>query len=362
MNGPRQWRMPAEWERHEATWIAWPHNRRDWPGKFAPIPWIYAEIVRVLSRFENVFILVNNAKGENQAREILELCDVNWRNISFYSFATNRVWTRDYGPIFVKDDSGTVAVTDWKFTAWAKYSDWKRDNRIPSRIARQLHLPHIVPRLGKRHVVLEGGAIDVNGEGLLLATEECLLSDIQPRNPAMSRHDYEQVFARYLGVQRVFWLGKGIVGDDTHGHVDDLARFVNRKTVVAVVEHNASDENYEALKENWDRLQDLRTPAGEKVDTVALPMPAPVVFAGQRLPASYANFYIANECVLVPTFNDPNDRIALGTLSEVFPDRQVIGIHSVDLVWGFGTLHCLTQQQPVYGVTNPHTASIATDV
>lgn len=346
------WRMPAEWEPHAATWIAWPHERSDWPGKFAAIPWVYTEIVRHLHTNEPVHILVNDAAMEERARRHLDRAHVNPGGVRFFRIPTDRVWTRDYGPMFVVSEEGELGINNWRFNAWAKYDNWRRDDNVPFRVAQQLEIPRLMsPTVnGFRDtavVVLEGGSIDVNGQGLLLTTEECLLSEVQARNPGMTRADYEAVFARALGVRKTLWLGCGIIGDDTHGHVDDLARFVGPHTVVAVVESNPADGNYRPLQENLERLRGMTDADGRKLEAVELPMPAPVLFRAQRLPASYANFYIANEKVLVPTFNDPNDRVALGILAELFPERQVVGIHAVDLVWGLGTLHCMTQQQPV---------------
>jgi agmatine deiminase len=328
--------MPAEWEPHEATWIAWPHNRRDWPGRFAPIPWVYAEIVRHLSRAEKVRILVESRAAEARARGMLRKAGAVIEAVEFVACPTDRVWTRDYGPIFVKNRRGEAAVTGWRFNAWAKYDDWRQDAAVPATLAGRLGLPLFRPDM-----VLEGGSIDVNGAGLLLTTEECLLSPVQQRNPGMSRRRIERHFRDYLGIARAIWLNRGIAGDDTHGHVDDLARFVSRDTVVVASEPDPGDANYQPLRENYALLR----AAGLKV--VKLPMPRPLAFAGRRLPASYANFYIANGLVLAPTFNDPNDRVALGTLARLFPDREVVGIHSTELVWGLGTLHCLTQQQPM---------------
>jgi agmatine deiminase len=342
--------MPAEWEPHEATWLAWPHNRHDWPGKFPAIAWVYAEIVRHLHRSEYVHILVNDERGERRARRALELTGVDLGRVRFFRFPTDRVWTRDYGPMFVAGPDGTLGITDWQFNGWAKYPNWQRDSAVPWQAHRALGGRYWQARVGERPVVLEGGSIDVNGQGLLLTTEECLLSPVQERNPGLARQDYEKLLADYLGVKKVLWLNCGIAGDDTHGHVDDLARFVGPRTVVTVVEESPRDENYAPLQENLQRLRGLTDLEGRPLEVVPLPMPAPVAFEGQRLPASYANFYIANECVLVPTFNDPNDRQALGVLAELFPGRTVVGIHAVDLVWGLGTLHCLTQQQPKSGV------------
>jgi agmatine deiminase len=337
------WRMPAEWQPHEATWLAWPHQRDDWPGKFAPIPWVYGEIVKHLHTGEFVHILVNDGASEKRARAVLKKVGVDFERIRFFPIPTDRVWTRDSGPIFVSNQAGKVAMTDWHFNAWAKYDNWHNDDQVPARINEHLHLKRWQPKCKGKRVVLEGGSIDVNGEGLLLTTEECLLSPVQARNPHLNRADLEQVLGEYLGVTKVLWLNRGIAGDDTHGHVDDLARFVGPRTVVTVLEENRADPNYELLQENLKRLQELT-----ELEIVPLPMPAPLVFGGRRLPVSYANFYIANEKVLVPTFNDPHDRKALGILTELFPKRTVVGIHAVDLVWGLGTLHCMTQQQPVH--------------
>jgi len=328
-------RMPAEWERHEATWLAWPHNSDDWPGKFAPIAWVYCEIVRKLARVERVRILVQDEALEQDARRKLKKAGADLEAVQFFRLPTDRVWTRDYCPLFIRNAKGEVAITDWRFNGWAKYDNWKHDDAIPAALAKKLKL-----RRWRPDVVLEGGSIDVNGAGLLLTTEECLLSPIQARNPGVSREEIERALSDYLGADKVLWLGRGIAGDDTHGHVDDLARFVNQDTVVLVSESDPADPNYEPLRENREILGQY------PVRVVELPMPAPVIFNGQRLPASYANFYVANQLVLVPTFNDKTDRIALDTLARIFPDREVVGIHAVDLVWGLGTLHCMTQQQP----------------
>jgi agmatine deiminase len=340
------WRMPAEWEPHQATWIAWPHHRDDWPGKFPAIPWVYGEIVRQLHRSQEVRILVNGPGGERRARAVLDRLPLEPGRVTFWRVPTDRVWTRDFGPIFLTNDPGEIAVTNWRFNAWAKYPNWQRDNAVPAALGRKLGLRAWPVTVGDYEVVLEGGSIDVNGQGLLLTTEECLLSDVQQRNPGFTRDDYEKVFADYLGVRKVLWLGRGIAGDDTHGHVDDLARFVGPRTVVTAVEEDPAELNYEPLRENLERLRAMTDLDGRPLQVVPLPMPAPLVFDGQRLPASYANFYIANDRVLVPTFNDPQDRRALGVLAELFSGRTVVGIHAVDLVWGLGTLHCLTQQQP----------------
>jgi len=344
----RGFRMPAEWEPHHATWIGWPHNASDWPGKITTIPWVYGEIVRALAPGELVRALVSSAAHEQRARRVLKQVGVPAERTEFFRFPTDRGWTRDFGPIFIRREGPVeVAIGRFRFNAWAKYPDWKRDDKIPERAAQRLKLRVFPVRAGNRDVVLEGGSIDVNGKGTLLTTEECLLDPaVQTRNPGLSRTAIEAALRENLGVTNVLWLGKGIAGDDTHGHVDDLCRFVNPKTVVLCRETDPRDANYSPLEENRERLQGMRLEDGSKPEVVDLPMPAPVVFSGQRLPASYANFYIANAAVLVPTFNDPKDRVALGILSELFRDRPVVGIHAVDLVWGLGTIHCLTQQEP----------------
>lgn len=341
--------MPAEWEAHEATWLGWPHNLTDWPGRFAPIPWVYSEIVRKLAPGEIVRILVESKAHEGRARKVLARAGTDLTCVEFFRFPTDRGWTRDFGPIFVKraEPPDQVAIVRFRFNAWAKYPEWHKDDAVPVRAARALKVPLLPAIVAGRDFVLEGGSIEVNGQGTLLATEECLLDPkVQVRNPGLSKGGVEAALRQNLGVRNILWLGRGIAGDDTHGHIDDLCRFVNRKTVVLCTEDNPADPNYTLLQENRERLEGMRLEDGSHIEVVPLPMPAPVVFDGQRLPASYANFYIANAAVLVPTFNDPKDRIALGTLAELFPDRPVIGIHSVNLVWGLGTLHCLTQQQP----------------
>jgi agmatine deiminase len=338
--------MPAEWEEHAATWLAWPTRESDWPGKLALIPWVYGEIIRVLSVHERVNLIVPDAAAADRARKLLMQVRANLDRVAFHEFPTDRSWLRDSGPIFVRDQTGRRIALDWQFNAWAKYADWMLDDKVPEFVATRTGLPRYQPLHGGRRVVLEGGSIDVNGEGLLLTTEECLLSSVQERNLGFTRADYERVFADYLGISKVLWLERGIVGDDTHGHVDDIARFVGERTIVAVVEDDPSDANHDLLQENLARLKGMTDQHGRALEVVPLPMPRPLVFDGIRLPASYANFYIANGVVIVPTFNDPADRVALATLARLFPSREIVGIHCVDLVWGFGTLHCMTQQEP----------------
>lgn len=344
--------MPAEWAPHEATLLAWPHQKNDWPGKFAAIPWVYAEIVRLLALSEPVLLIISPG-SERRVRGVLNKNNVDLKQVTFLPAPTDRAWMRDSGPIGVHDSVKQRQLLDWGFNAWAKYDNWQNDDCVPAIVAGHLKRQAIQPTHNNRRVILEGGSIDVNGDGLLLTTEECLLSDVQCRNPGFSRGDYEQVFGQWLGVSETIWLHRGIVGDDTHGHVDDLARFVAPRTVVTVIENNPNDENYSLLQENRERLIGWTDSAKSKLSVVDLPTPEPMIFSRQRLPVSYANFYIGNEIVLVPTFNDPNDRAALGILAELFPSRRVVGVHSVDLVWGLGTLHCLSQQIIAPSKTQP---------
>ena len=391
-------RMPAEWEAHSATWLAWPHNREDWPGKFEPIPWVYGEIIRSLAKYERVELIVNSTSAARQARKVLQLAEALSDNIRFHRWPTNRVWLRDSGCIFLTpqlglarpdrpfdfaqgrlervspdetlyDDragheftrgneqkkkkrprasapEGSPLALKFRFNAWAKYSNWRQDEKIGSRMAKAARVREIRPQSMGASIVLEGGSIDVNGAGTILTTEECLLSKIQERNPQMARIHYEKAFADYLGAPHTIWLGRGIAGDDTHGHVDDLTRFVSRSTVVTMVEPNSKDVNHSPLRANLRRLQAARDQDGRQLTIVELPMPQPVIFEGRRLPASYANFYIANGVVLVPVFNRPNDRVALNTLAQLFPRREIVPIYSGDFIWGLGAMHCMTQQQP----------------
>ena len=400
--------LPAEWEPHEATWLAWPHKASDWPGKLPAIHWVYGEIVRKLAVGEKVRILVDSPAVERRARSVLRAARADMTQVEFFRISTDRGWMRDSGPIFLRraatgaattspaatgsaatgagatgagaagsttrrpkttshrpqerQDGGntldrgksqgrndSLVVADFHFNGWAKYADWKRDRLVPRRVGRMLGLPLVSVELRGRKVVLEGGGVDVNGRGTVLTTEECYLDQqVQVRNPGFTRDDYQAVFRRYLGASNVLWLGRGIAGDDTHGHVDDVCRFVGPSTVVLCQCRNRQDPDYRALEENFERLQDYRLEDGRRAEIVRLPMPEPLYWRQQRLPASYANFYIANAVVLVPTFNDPADRQALGILAELFADRTVVGIHAVDLVLGLGTLHCLTQQQPCW--------------
>ena len=339
-------RMPAEWEPHEATWIAWPHHEPDWPGKLESIPWVYAEIVRALAPHERVEILCHNEAVRDDAAAKLRAHHVPESGYRLHLVSSDRVWLRDSGAATVLDRTKSAHLVNWSFTGWAKYDNHAADSRIGAAMATITGLPRHEPARpddGGR-VVLEGGAFDTNGAGLLLTTEECLLSPIQERNPHLSREGYEQLFREWLGVRQTIWLGNGCAGDDTHGHVDDIARFVSPDVVVLAYEADPADANHGSSVDNLERLELVGGHHGA-LRVVKLPYPHPVMMDGQRLPASYANFYVANGTVLVPTFNDPNDRVALRALAECFPGRQVVGIHAVDLVWGLGTVHCLTQQQ-----------------
>ena len=339
-------RVPAEFEQHDATWIGWPANKEDWPGKFEPIPWVYGEIVRYISRGEKVRIIVQSKVQQKKAEQVLKAVDADLNNIEFFKLGTDRNWLRDAGPQFVKNEIGETVLINFKFNAWAKYDNYKLDAKIPKMISKELKLERIKAEHNGREVILEGGSIDYNGSGTIITTEECLLdTETQVRNKGFLKEDYEDVFKKYLGTTNVIWLCKGIAGDDTHGHIDDITRFVNRNTVVTVMETHPNDPNYIPLMENREILEGAKLADGSSLEIVELPMPSPVMFKGERLPASYANFYISNYGVLVPTFNDPNDKLALGIMSELFEDRPVIGIHAVDLVWGLGTLHCLTHEQ-----------------
>ncbi len=341
-------RWPAEWEPHEATWVAWPHHEPDWPGKLAPIPWVYAEIVRVLHQHERVELLCHDEGVRDDALKHLDAHGVSRARVRLHVVPNDRVWLRDSSPTWVERD-GAAELVNWRFNAWAKYDNYALDARIGEAVQRITRVPRVEPARTERgeRVVLEGGAIETDGAGTMLTTEECLLSDIQARNPGLGRDEYEAVFREWLGIRETIWLGEGCVGDDTHGHVDDVARFVAPGVIVLAYEEDPADENHERSADNLRRLQ-LAGGAKGSLKVVKLPFPRPVVMNGERLPASYANFYIGNGVVIVPTFNDRHDRVALNTLAQLMPDREIVGIHAVDLVWGLGTLHCLTQQQPAF--------------
>ncbi len=343
---PSIWRLPAEWEKQQGVLLCFPHNGDDWPGKYQAVQWAFVEFIKKIAGYEEVHVVVASEKLKDRLSDMLVRAHVRLDRISFILQKTNRSWMRDSGPIIMKKGPERKAI-NFNFNGWAKYQNYYLDRHVPGKVADHLGMELERAVYNGKPVTLEGGAIEVNGRGTLITSEECLLDPaIQVRNPGMTKSEYENLFREYLGAGNVIWLGKGITGDDTHGHVDDLARFVNTSTIVTVVEDDSADENYEALKHNLERLQGSFLEDGSRPNIVTLPMPRPIIFDGIRIPASYANFLIINQAVLVPTFNDPSDRIALNILDTCFPDRKVIGISAIDLIWGFGTLHCLSQQIP----------------
>jgi agmatine deiminase len=346
MAAATQRRFPAEWERQQGILLCFPHNGKDWPGKYEAIQWAFVEFIKKVAIYEEVFLVVADEKVKEKVIVMLKAAHVAMIRISFILHKTNRSWMRDSGPIIVHNGNDREAL-NFNFNGWAKYKNYRLDRHVPETVAAFLGVPLTQVRHHGKPVVLEGGAIDSNGAGTLLTSEECLLHPtIQVRNPGFTKSDYEDVFREYLGTTNVIWLGNGIDGDDTHGHIDDLARFVSKDTIVTVLEDDPGDVNYAPLQDNLKRLNNAQLQDGSKPNIVTLPMPEPLYFERLRIPASYANFLMINHCVLVPTFNDPNDRIALDTLARCFPDRKIIGISAIDLIWGFGTLHCLSQQIP----------------
>ncbi len=337
-------RMPAEWEKQKSTWIAWPHNDKDWPNKFDLIPEIFARIIFHISKDQIVNILVENNILKKRAILILRNFKVNFSNIKFKFCKTDRVWLRDSFPLFVKNNQNEKILINWKFNAWAKYNNFKKDNSIINKIKKILNLRVISPRLYKKKVVLEGGAIDVNGKGALITTEECLLSKVQQRNPGLKKKDYEKIFLNYLGVKKIIWLKKGIAGDDTHGHIDDLARFVSENKIFLAYESNKKDLNYKTLRNNFKIIKKFNI--SKKLKVIKMPMPKAKYIDGTRVPASYLNFYIANKVVLVPTYNDENDKFALKIFKKHIKNRKIIPIDCSTLIWGLGAIHCMTQQEP----------------
>jgi len=338
-------RFPAEWEKHQATLLSFPSEGRDWPGKYHAIKWAFVEMIKKVTAYEPVILVVKSEELQEKIAIMLDQAHVDAEQVNYIIKDTNRNWMRDSGPAIVKTSDGGREAIQFGFTGWAKYKNHKKDQGIPSAVATDLGLPLVQARYKNKLVVLEGGSIDVNGCGTLITTEECLMDpEIQIRNIGFSKEDYENVFREYLGVTNTIWLGEGIEGDDTHGHVDDICRFVNRNTVVAVQEPNKSDPNHLKLEANMKILQNSKLENGERLNVVTMPMPKRLDFEDLRLPASYVNFLVTNGCVLMPTFNDKNDYKALGILTDLFPDRDVIGINAVDLVWGLGTLHCLSHE------------------
>jgi agmatine deiminase len=339
-------RFPAEWEKQEGILLCFPHNGNDWPGKYEAIQWAFVEFIKKVATFEKVFLIVADEKLKTKVSEMLETATVSMNKVSFIIHKTNRSWMRDSGPIVVQNGTTREAL-NFNFNGWAKYKNINLDKQVPAKVGKFLKLPVTQVVYKGKPVIVEGGAIDVNGKGTLLTSEECLMHPtIQVRNPGFTKADYEAVFKEYLGITNVIWLGDGVEGDDTHGHIDDLCRFVNEDTIVTIVESDPKDANYKPLQDNLKRLQNAKLENGKSPKIVELPMPKRIDFDGLRLPASYANFLILNQCVVVPTFNDANDRIALNIIADCFPDREIIGINAIDLIWGFGTLHCLSQQIP----------------
>lgn len=340
-------RLPAEFEAQEGILLAFPHEGNDWPGKFNAIQWAFVDFLKKITHYEKVFLVVKNQKHQKRVVDKLTRAHINLNQIVLIQQNTNRSWMRDSGPVIVYNDKNQREAIRFDFNAWAKYSNFKKDRKIPRAIADQLDIPLSKAKYEDHFTVLEGGAIDNNGQGTLITTEECLLdSKIQVRNPEFTREDYSAVFKEYLGIEQTIWLGDGIEGDDTHGHIDDICRFISPDTVVLAEEKNSSDYNHRVLEENRERLEYIKLVNGKTLNVVRLPMPQRIDFEDMRLPASYINFLIINDAVLVPTFNDPNDYQALGKLRELMPGREVIGIHALDLIWGLGTLHCLSHEIP----------------
>ncbi|WP_339916654.1 agmatine deiminase family protein [Yeosuana marina] len=340
-------RFPAEWEQQEGLLLCFPHNGNDWPGKYGAIQWAFVEYIKKVALVETVFLVVADEALKRKVESMLEIAHVNLKNVSFIVHKTNRSWMRDSGPIIVKNGENREAL-NFNFNGWAKYKNFQLDRHVPSKVANHLKMPLTQVIYKGNPVVLEGGAIDVNGKGTLITSEECLLHPtIQVRNKNFTKEDYEAIFKEYLGVTNVIWVGDGIIGDDTHGHIDDLCRFVNEDTIITVVEQNIGSPNYKVLQDNLKRLKTSVLENGKQPNIVELPMPTLLEFDGITIPASYANFIILNNCVLVPTFNDVQDRHALNIIADCFPNREIIGISAIDLIWGFGTLHCLSQQIPM---------------
>mgnify|MGYP003111275514 FL=1 len=340
-------RFPAEWEKQQGILLCFPHNGNDWPGKYGAIQWAFVEFIKKVATYEQVFLVVDSAKHQKKVMEMLEMATVNLKKVVFIIQKTNRSWMRDSGPIIIKNGKNREAL-NFNFNGWAKYSNYKLDRKVPKAISEVLEVPLTQVVYKGKPVVLEGGALEVNGKGTLITSEECLLHPkVQVRNANFTKTDYEAIFKEYLGITNTIWVGDGIIGDDTHGHIDDLCRFVDVETIVTVVESDPKHKNYKALQDNLARLEKAKLEDGRSPKIITLPMPKDILFEGLTLPASYANFLILNKCVLVPTFNDAADRIALNTIASCFPDREVIGISAIDLIWGFGTLHCLSQQIPV---------------
>ena len=338
------YRMPAEWEEQKSTWVAWPHNEKDWPNKFNLIPLLFAEIISKICRSQKVNILIESKKDKKKIYSLLKKFYAKTRNINFKICKTNRVWVRDSFPIFVKNRLNQKVLINWGFNAWAKYKNFNYDNKICTKVKSFLNLNSVKPKINNKNIILEGGSIDVNGKGLLLTTKECLQSKIQERNPGLKKKEYENIFCKFLGIKKVLWLNRGIIGDDTHGHVDDIARFVSEKKIFIAYEENKNDANYKTLKENFQILK--KSNGKNKLKIIKIPMPDAKYIDGVRVPASYLNFYIANKIVLVPIYNDDKDKKVIKIFKKHFKKRKVIPVDCSLLIWGFGAVHCMTQQEP----------------
>lgn len=341
-------RLPAEWEPHEGILLAFPHEGRDWPGKYQAVKWAFVEFIKKVTLHENVFLVTKNESHKVQVESLLNQAHIDLSQVNFLLKDTNRSWMRDSGPVIVKHPDGKREALRFRFNGWAKYPNHLKDRNTPQAVADHLRIPFTRVIFNNKQVVLEGGAIESNGCGTLITTEECLLDPvIQVRNPGFTRQNYEKVFHDYLGITNIIWLGKGIEGDDTHGHVDDICRFVNRNTVVACREPNTADLNHKRLEDNFSRLRAARLENGESLEIIEMPLPGRIDFDNMRLPASYVNFLTIKDCILVPTFNDKNDYKALGILNEAFPFHEIVGINAIDLIWGLGALHCLSHEIPL---------------
>ena len=340
------YRMPAEWEPQKSTWIAWPHNKKDWPGKFNKIPIVFAQIIAEISKVQLVNILINNKSEIGRAIFFLGIATSKISNIKFIICKTDRAWTRDFLPIFVKNNKNKNFLTNWDFNAWAKYKNFKNDNKAYLKIKKIVKSKLLNPKFKNKNITLEGGSIDVNGSGYLLTTKQCLLSKVQQRNRGFDKSDYYRIFNKYFGIKKIIWLNKGIYGDDTHGHIDDIARFVGRNKIFIARENNKKEKNFKNLYDNIQIIKKFKKNENKKIKIVYLPMPRPKFIEGVRVPASYLNFYIANKIVLVPIFKDRKDKIVLKIFKKHFKNRKIIPIDCSVLVWGFGTIHCMTQQQP----------------
>ena len=337
--------MPAEWEKQQSTLMGWPYNKNDWPGKFNNIPKIFAKIISKITKSQKVNLLINSHKSKNIIKKLLRKNNARVRNVKFIICETDRVWMRDIGPIIIKDQKNKNILLNWEFNGWAKYKNYRADNKVNLRIKDHYKGNVINPEFNKKSIVLEGGAIDVNGKGLLLTTKECLLSKIQQRNSFLKIKDYNHIFKKFFGAKKVIWLNKGIAGDDTHGHIDDIARFVKSNKVFLAYENNKKDINFKNLDENFNILKKVKI-GSSQIKIIKIPMPRPIYIDKVRVPASYLNFYILNKFVLLPTFNDPKDKIVIQIFKKEFNNRKIIPIDCSELIWGFGAIHCLTQQEP----------------